>query len=377
MHKYGRDFASWKSSDKGKETVRVHRDHENYFKKIFSAENLDKMNTKQFAEAYKTLWASNMWGNKDWYIENKLLAWNGLEKIRTELKKLLYNQSDIIERFDEFKINVKGFGMSSLSEILHFVFPEMYCLWNDKPKTVLPAIKLKLLPEKYFKYQIHTGQEYAECMQMLNVVKDELSEFGIKDFIDLDMMFWYIFDNVLPVSATKIQPKTSSDSSTSELGIVLDTHESVEYYLLKLGEMLGYYSYTVDQIKTFNGKKLGEIATLKEIPPFAGERDLNSAREIDVMWFGDDENPKMCFEVEHSTDIVHGLNRLAQLKHLYVNFFIVASEDRRKKFQIEMNKFPYRSMRERYRFISYGELKQLFELALPFEQMKNKLLGEQ
>jgi hypothetical protein len=55
--------------------------------------------------------------------------------------------------------------------------------------------------------------------------------------------------------------------------------------------MLGYYSYTVDQLKTFNDKKLGEIATLKDIPSFAGERDLNSAREIDVIWFGDDENP--------------------------------------------------------------------------------------
>ncbi|MDP9288971.1 MAG: hypothetical protein M3P08_12340 [Thermoproteota archaeon] len=59
-----------------------------------------------------------------------------------------------------------------------------------------------------------------------------------------------------------------------------------------------------------------DVALLKQIPAFAGERDLISAREIDVIWFGDDENPKLCFEVEHTTDIVHGLNRLAQLQHL-------------------------------------------------------------
>jgi hypothetical protein len=335
------------------------------------------MDKSEFADAYKKLWASNMWGNKDWYIENKLLVWNGLEKIRIELKKLLYDKSSIVERFDEFKINIKGFGMSTISEILHFVFPDRYCLWNDKPKTVLPAIGLRLLPDKYFKYQIHTGQEYSECIGILQLVKDELDRFGVKDFIDLDLLFWHIFDDVLPVSSKKVPLMAVSDSSNGQSSITLDTHESVEYCLLKLGEMLGYYSYTVDQFKTFNGKKLGEIATLKEIPSFAGERDLNSAREIDVIWFGDDENPKMCFEVEHSTDIVHGLNRLAQLKHLYVNFFIVASEDRRKKFQIEMNKFPYRSMRERYRFISYDELKRFFEIALPFQEMKTKLFGEQ
>ncbi len=51
------------------------------------------------------------------------------------------------------------------------------------------------------------------------------------------------------------------------------------------------------------------------MPPFAGERDQNSAKEIDVIWFGEDENPQLCFEVEHSTGIVSGLHRLTQLKH--------------------------------------------------------------
>ena len=58
--------------------------------------------------------------------------------------------------------------------------------------------------------------------------------------------------------------------------------------------MLGYIPYTVDQSKTFNGQKLGNVALLKQIPAFAGERDLNSAREIDVIWFGDDEKCQNC-----------------------------------------------------------------------------------
>jgi hypothetical protein len=185
LRKYGQDLNAWKRSEKGRDTIQIHRDHEKYFQRKFSLESIDRMTANEFAEAYKKLWASNMWGNKDWYIENKLLAWNGLEKIQRELKKLLYDKNSIAERFNEFKINVKGFGVSSLSEILYFVFPDRYCLWNDKPKTVLQTIGLRVLPEKYFKYQIHTGQEYTECVRVLNLIKDELKEFGVKDFIDL------------------------------------------------------------------------------------------------------------------------------------------------------------------------------------------------
>jgi hypothetical protein len=77
-----------------------------------------------------------------------------------------------------------------------------------------------------------------------------------------------------------------------------------------------------------------------------------------------------------TTDIVHGLNRLAQLQHLYVKFFIVATEDRRAKFGIEMQKYPFRRMKNRFGFISYDELAALYETAIPFHELKNKLLKE-
>src|SRR5690242_4848913 len=76
------------------------------------------------------------------------------QKIKDELKKLLYDTGSIIERYNNFKNNIKGFGPSSISEILHFVFPEKYCLWNEKPKTVLPIINLDILPDRFFNSQI-------------------------------------------------------------------------------------------------------------------------------------------------------------------------------------------------------------------------------
>jgi hypothetical protein len=374
---YADKFRSWLSTPKGKTDVDEHREHERYFKERLSEAGLERMSASQFKEVYKTLWASNMWGNKDWYIENKLIKTNGFETVRQELKKLLYGLGKIEVRYDEFRKNIKGFGPSSISEILHFIFPEKYCLWNDKPKSVLPFLGLNLLPDKFFKYQISNGGEYKQCVNALEVVKASLKEYAIKDFIDLDIFFWYIFDNIMPVEVENKEKVIRTKPIPQKVQI--SDHDSAEYHLLELGRMLGYLTYVAarDQGKVFNGRQLGNVALLKEIPPFAGDRDLNSAREIDVIWFGDDENPKYCFEVEHTMDILRSLTRLAQLQHIYAKFFIVAPKERSSKFDIEMQKYPYRRMYDRYRFISYDQLASLLEVTSPFYELKTNIFGEQ
>ncbi len=374
---YAEEYKAWLLSPKGTANVKEHRDHERYFKERLSDTELERMAPGQFKEVYKTLWASNMWGNKDWYIENKLIAPNGFETIKQELKKLLYGPGEIDIRYDEFRKNIKGVGPSSISEILHFIFPDKFCLWNEKPKSVLPFVGLNLLPDKFFKYQITNGNEYLQCVNALRVVKDSLKDYAIRDFIDLDIFFWYIYDDVMPAKVEK-KARAVKTKPTPKLVQILD-HDGAEYYLLELGRMLGYLTYVAarDQGKVFNGHRLGNVALLREIPPFAGDRDLNSAREIDVIWFGDDENPKYCFEVEHTMDITRSLNRLAQLQHIYAKFYIVAPPGRLSKFEIEMQKYPYRRMHDRYRFISYNQLASLVEVTSSFYELKVKLLGEQ
>jgi len=379
LARYGKEHVEWLKTPKGIANIKEHRDHEKYFKEKLSPENISKMTADEFREVYKTLWVSRIWTNKDWYIDHKLLEPNGLDKIKQELSKLLYGSGEIKNKYDEFKANVKGFGPSSLSEILHVVFPGRFCLWNEKPKSVLPFLGLSLLPDKFFKYQITSGEDYLLCVRVLTLIKNELKDFGIVDFIDLDLFFRHIYNDIMPTvpkeARKEIKPVSIAVPITKKIKI--SDHEGAEYYLLELGKKLGFVTYTADQSKIFNNQRLGDIAILKEIPPFAGERDIGSAREIDVIWFGEDENPKYCFEVEHTMDIVRSLNRLAQLQHLYVKFFIVAPEERRSKFEAEMEKYPYRRMRDRYRFISYDELASFVEVATPFHELKAKLLGEE
>ena len=377
--RYATKHVEWLKTPKGLANLKEHRDHEKYFKEKLSPENLSNMNAEEFRELYKALWASRIWTNKDWYVDHKLIEPNGLDKLKQELSKLLYGSEEIARRYDEFKANVKGFGSSSISEILHVVFPDKFCLWNEKPKSVLPFLGLNLLPDRFFKYQITSGEDYLLCVKVLSLIKNELKDFGIVDFIDLDLFFWHIYDDIMPTVPKEVRKEIKPVSVAVPVArkIKISNHEGAEHYLLELGRKLGFITYTADQSKIFENRRLGDIAILKEIPPFAGERDIGSAREIDVIWFGEDENPKYCFEVEHTMDIVRSLNRLAQLQHLYVKFFIVAPEERRSKFEVEMEKYPYRRMRDRYRFISYDELTSFVEIATPFHELKAKLLGEE
>lgn len=373
LHKYATELQEWLKTPKGRRDAKEHRDHEAYFKKKLSQENIGELTEDKFREVYKTLWASNFFGNKDWYIDNRLLAPNGLDKVKKELKKLLYGAEDLATRYDEFRSNIKGFGPSSLTEILHFVFPDRYCLWNEKPKTVLPFLGLDILPDKFFKYGFASGNEYLQCIRALRTVRNELKKFGITDFIDLDVFFWHIFDDVMP---KKVKKGVVIKRFIEPTKVKINSHEAAEYYLLEVGRLLGYLTYTVDRAKSYRGKKLGDTAILHEIPPFASDRDMTSTRMIDVIWFNEDENPTHCFEVEHTTDIVHGLDRLIQLQHLYVKFFIVAREEKRPKYESLLHRIQYRKIRDRFGFISYEELASFYEKALPFHNMKIKILKE-
>ena len=84
-----------------------------------------------FATLVKSLWAVNIWQNKDYKV-NQLIEDNGLETLRVSLGKLLHGSASIDERWDEFRASVKGFGPSSLSEILTFFKPTGICACKRK-----------------------------------------------------------------------------------------------------------------------------------------------------------------------------------------------------------------------------------------------------
>ena len=62
----------------GGEWDQERKERTRFYKKIFSKGHLDKLKEEEFGDAVKQLWASQIWGNKE-YLVNKILQDNGIE----------------------------------------------------------------------------------------------------------------------------------------------------------------------------------------------------------------------------------------------------------------------------------------------------------
>ncbi|MGD1834202.1 MAG: hypothetical protein ACPKQO_00590 [Nitrososphaeraceae archaeon] len=197
LRKYGAIFKKWKQSQSGKNDIQIHKDHEKYIKLKLSSENLSGITRTEFTELYKHLWASEFWINKDWKV-NKILDENCLANLINELSFLLYGSEPFEKRYNLFRKKVKGFGISTISEILSMIYPEKFCVWNNKTKSVLKFLNLKNnLTYTVFKNNSITGEEYSICINYMSMVKNELYPYHVNDFIYLNVFFWYIHKYII------------------------------------------------------------------------------------------------------------------------------------------------------------------------------------
>jgi len=189
-------------------------------------------------------------------------------------------------------------------------------------------------------------------------------------------------DALSQVSEYKIEEKRASP-------LMINAHEMAQAALLELGNILGFDTYTSDpskdpgeqfyEVVDLEGYKnviprtLGQIATLEEVPDFAPKRILESAKDIDVIWFKD-ELPVVCFEVEHTTNVKQGLLREFQISKLVQNarFYVIAPEWQRAKFEKEVDTYPFKQIRNRYTFKSYEEFVKFYDGAWKFHDVKSE-----
>jgi len=308
------EFKKFMETGEGKRWKDERIEREELYQKLLSPSHIDELTKEEFSLIIKSLWASNLWSNKDWLVQKILEENGGIENIRNALKELLYGSGNIKERYDSFTQKIKRIGPSMLTEILAFTDPQKYCIWNEKPKAVLPFLKMdKLLPPRVFKYQIN-GKEYKKCIEVLSKIRESLRMVLPRpDFIDVDFFLAFIFYKILP-KAKEERIETKKEEIKPHR-ITISAHESAQKALVELGNILGFDTYVPpeDRNRVVDGKRLGELTTLKELPQFTYPRLLDTVKHIDVIWFKE-EFPVFCFEVEESTDVTKGLLRLYQHK---------------------------------------------------------------
>jgi hypothetical protein len=368
LNSSAQDAVKWKTERKERLT---------WYDERLSRDKLSKLSRDDFSALIKRLWAVNIWHNKDYKVQ-KLLDENGLDAIRSALLDLLYGKPPIEIRWDTFRATIKGLGPSSLSEILTFFDPQQYALVNLKPYEVLPRLG-------YFITDVKDGKSYKKATDDLAKIKSQLEEGGIADvdFIVTDFFVAYLFYEVFELQGKRKAPIVAPPPSMpaphigearENTDIDVNSHEAAEAILLMLGNLLGYDTYTPDASRTFEGRKLGEIATLEDLPPFTAEKIMDSVRNIDVVWIKD-EWPEYFFEVEHTTGVTPGLLRIFQARKLSTKFFIIGPKDVLKRFEREVLKAPFNAIKEKYCFRSYEELHEMYLATTQYRKVSDGFLG--
>lgn len=222
------------------EDLRDRRNRRAYYQS-FTNKKILSMSEDDLYEYISKLWSMLIWGNKE-YVVNRLIEDNGFENIKKQLADLLFGTNPIETRWDIFRKEFKGLGPASMSELLAYVNPKEYILFNKNTVRSLSYLGVKGLPK--YDYQ-RTGKKFVEiCGYAKEILKLIVSN-GIKDadLLDVDYFLW---NEVLPLIQDS-QPVSSPDVPDIEKISNKDSkslHDEIKEKIVEIGELLGFESHT-------------------------------------------------------------------------------------------------------------------------------------
>ncbi|MBL7075524.1 hypothetical protein ISS37_09845 [candidate division KSB1 bacterium] len=169
------------------------------------------------------------------------------------------------------------------------------------------------------------------------------------------------------VEEISIKPESQCFTEKPEID-----HGIAQGMLVTLGKTYGYETYVPphDQtIRIFQGKPLRDFLTVSDCTDIFRGPNLAKIREIDSLWFDEDDYglfPVYAFEVEETTRVKSGLDRLLKIPRRFpARFFVVGPSTKEKDlFEQYINQTPFRDFRGRFNFRFYKELEELYNSAL-------------
>ena len=148
-------------------------------------------------------------------------------------------------------------------------------------------------------------------------------------------------------------------------------HSIAQGMLVSLGRLYGYETFVPasDQtMRSFQGEKLGQLVSVRDCAPVFPSRNLPRIRQIDVLWFDEDDDglfPVYAFEVEHTTRVRDGMDRLLKIPARFpARLFVVGPSDREEQlFERLLGQAPLSQYRRKFVFRRYQQLEKLYNLA--------------
>ena len=224
-------------------------------------------------------------------------------------------------------------GIATLGELNSEVFKIKDCEW--KTKTPFASIR-RIVQQTKGIYKIRPG------LYGLEKYKKQIEDRGI------------IVEN---------------EKNKDSYNVKMFNHTYYQGILLLIGKYHNMQTFIPHQDSNrqfYDGRRLSDLSTLDEQPPYSFPHMVKRSSTIDTIWFNERNMPHSFFEVEHSTDIQNSLLKFNDLQDFYVRMAIVADIKRKPEFEAKMRFHAFDDLRlnRRVSFLSYDALIKQYEMEL-------------
>lgn len=168
----------------------------------------------------------------------------------------------------------------------------------------------------------------------------------------------------------KLPPNLNPRIPRSEEEKIQQTHSSIQGLLLEIGKSEGFNTYTPDKNSPYINGRLGNFATLEEMPKFTYEPVVKRVSTIDVIWFNKRGYPCNAIEVEHTTNYRNSLLKFLELQDFVTRMTIVSFQKRIREFEKEIKSVAFREIINRCVFFSYEQIEQIYSLQIKLSSAK-------
>lgn len=152
------------------------------------------------------------------------------------------------------------------------------------------------------------------------------------------------------------------------------SHAKLQWMLIEIWNIKWFETYTPDKNGIFINRELWKISTLQNIPEFTYPKIINdSIRFVDVIWFNERWFPERLFEVENSTDFRAWFIKFNEIQDFRTDFYFIAPEIRKQKFETEKSKSAFKNISERCRFLDYSYIEDWYEYEISWKKFKEFL----
>lgn len=142
-------------------------------------------------------------------------------------------------------------------------------------------------------------------------------------------------------------------------------HSYIEGICIELGNFKNYDTYTADPSAIFKDNiNLLNLISTPNLPDFTYKPIVEEAKRIDVIWLNKKgfQFPQKIFEVVDSIGTMTGaFNRSLQLLNFKTEYFIIAPQKHKTKFEKHLSLEPYNKNFAKFKFINYESIIELYE----------------